>query len=127
MHFGGTLRRIIQRVLLADPRLDPVYLGKVDLSDAYMQLWVRLEDTPSVSFLVPRNKPTDKQLVGFHLCLPIGLVEITPFLCISTETITDMANVAMGDRHHTPSHPLKNLSDTQAPEEREPEPHDDEL
>ena len=90
MRFGGTLRRIIQRVLLADPRLDPVYLGKVDLSDAYMQLWVRLEDTPSVSFLVPRNKPTDKQLVSFHMSLPMGYVDTAPFFYMSTKTIADM-------------------------------------
>ena len=40
--------------------------------------------------------------------------------------IGDMANVSMGDRHHAPPHPLKKLADTQAPEEREPEPNDDE-
>ena len=58
MRFGGTLCRIIQRVLMAYPRLVPVYLGKSDLAKAYMRLWVRLQDTPSVAFLIPRKKPT---------------------------------------------------------------------
>ena len=45
MSFCGTLRRIIRRALLADPRLGLVYLGKVHLADTYMRLWFRLEDT----------------------------------------------------------------------------------
>ena len=43
--FGGTLLRIIRWLLMADPRIGQVYLGKVDLEDAYMRLWFRLEDT----------------------------------------------------------------------------------
>ena len=58
MRFGGTFYRIIRRVLMAKPRLGLVYLGKVDLANAYMQLWVRLEDTLSVELLIPRKKPT---------------------------------------------------------------------
>ena len=34
MHFGGALQRILKQVLTANPRLGPVYLGKVDLVDA---------------------------------------------------------------------------------------------
>ena len=84
----------------------PVYLGKVYLADDYMWLWVRLEDTPSAAFLVLRKKPTDEQLVGFHLDLPMGYVDSDPFFCIYTETIADMSNEAMCDRHHAPTHPL---------------------
>ena len=72
MRFGDTLRRIIQLVLLATPQLGTVCLGKVDLAEAYIRLWVRLEDTPSVAFLIPWKNPTNEQLVGFHLYLPIG-------------------------------------------------------
>ena len=35
MHFGGALQRILKKVLTADPCLGPVYLSKVDFSDAY--------------------------------------------------------------------------------------------
>ena len=58
MRLGFTLRRIMRRVLMADPILGPVYLGKVDLADAYMRIWVRLEDTSSVALLMTRKKPT---------------------------------------------------------------------
>ena len=38
MLFGGTLHRITKRVLLADPNIGPVYLGKVDMDYTYMRL-----------------------------------------------------------------------------------------
>ena len=99
MNFGVTLHHIIRRVLMANPRLGPVYLEKVDLADAYMRLWVRLEDTPSVAFLLPRKRPTDEQLVGFHLSLHMGYVDSVPYFCMSTETMEDIANTYMDGRH----------------------------
>ena len=107
MIFSGTLRRITRRVLVANPKLGPVYLGKVDLADAYMRLWVRLEDTPSMTFLIPSKTPTDEQLFGFHLYLPMGYVDNTPFFCLSMETIKDMANAAMDECHMDLTHPSK--------------------
>ena len=83
IRFGGTLHHIIRRILLVDPQLGPVYLGKVDLADAYMPLWVHLEDISSVGFLVPRNILTYEQLVGFHLSLLMGYVDSAPFLCLT--------------------------------------------
>ena len=49
MRFGGTLCCIIRKVLMADPMLSPVYLGKADPTYACMWLWVRLKDTLSVA------------------------------------------------------------------------------
>ena len=43
---------------------------------------------------------------------------------MSTETIADMANKAMGNRHPTPPNPLEALAATQAPDEWGPDPHD---
>ena len=125
MCFEGTLHRIIQRVLVADPRLCLVCLGKVDLADAYMRLRFRLEDTPSVAFLVLRKTPTYKQLVGFHILLPMGYVDSAPYFCVSTETITDMANSSMDGRHMAPPHPLEGLDEAPALAERAPEQADD--
>ena len=53
MRFGGTLQCILKQVLTADLHLGPVYLSRVDLADAYMRLWVRMEDVPYVAFLIP--------------------------------------------------------------------------
>ena len=120
IRFGGTLRRIIRRVLLADPRIGPVYLGKVDLANAYMRLWFRLEDNPYVGFLIPSKTPTDEQLAGFHLSLTMGYVDGTPFFCLTTETTTDMANASMADRHRALPHPLEELANSTAPDNRPP-------
>ena len=65
MKFGGTLRLIIQHILEEDPLLGPVYIRKVDLADAYMRLWVHLEDTPVTELLIPRKSPEDPQLAVF--------------------------------------------------------------
>ena len=59
MSFGGALQCILKQVLTADPLLGLVYLGKVDLADAYMRLWVKMEDLPSVAFLTPKKNPRD--------------------------------------------------------------------
>ena len=92
MHFGGALHRILKQVLTADPRLGPVYPSKVDLTDDYMRLWVRVEDAPSVAFLIPKKNHSDQQLVGFNLYLPTGYVDSAPYFCMATETVADLAN-----------------------------------
>ena len=76
MRFGGALQRILKQVLTADPCLVTVYLSKVDLADAYIRLWVKMEDFPSVAFLVPKKNTSNTQLVGFHLSLPMGKLTV---------------------------------------------------
>ena len=57
MIFGGALQRILKQVLTAETCLGPVYLSRVELVDAYMRMWVRMEDVPSVAFLVTNKNP----------------------------------------------------------------------
>ena len=92
MRFGGALQRILKQVLAADLRLGPVYLSKADLADAYMRLWVRTEDVPSVTFLIPKKNTSDTQLVGFHLLLPMGYIDSAPYFLMATETVTNLEN-----------------------------------
>ena len=120
MRFGGTFRHIIRRLLLDDSRLDPVYLGKAELADAYTWLWVLLKDTPSVALLIPRKNNTTKQSVGFPLSLPMGYIDSYPFFCMSTETIVDMVNASIGEHHCALPHPVDMLADKPAPKERSP-------
>ena len=42
-----------------NPRIGPVYLGKVDLANAYMRLWIFLEYTPSVDLSPPNKRLED--------------------------------------------------------------------
>ena len=67
MRLGKALHRKIDCILAAPPKLGPTFLNKLDLADAYMCIWVRLEDIPSVAFLVPKATPDEDQIVGFHL------------------------------------------------------------
>ena len=111
MRFGGELYRILKKVLMSDPRLGPVYLSKVGLDDAYMRLWARMEDTLSVTFLTPKKPPSNQQLVGFHLSLPMGYVDSAPYFYMATEMVADLANEAIAQRDAASTHPLD-----QAPE-----------
>ena len=56
MRFGGAFQRILKQVLTADLHIGPVYLSKIDLTDAYMRLCLRMEDVSSVTFLIPKKK-----------------------------------------------------------------------
>ena len=67
---GGALQRILGHVLTDDPCLGPVYIIKLDLSDAYMRLWVRMEDILSIAFLIPKKNLSNPYLVGFRLPPP---------------------------------------------------------
>ena len=75
MRFRGALLRILKQVLTIDPCLGPVYISKVDLSDTYMSLWVRIEDIPSVAFLIPKKTPSNTHLLGFLLYVPMGYID----------------------------------------------------
>ena len=74
MRFVKSLYRVIDCIMAAPPKLGPTFLNKVDLADAYMRIWVSLEDILSVSLLVPKATPEEDQLVGFHLSIPMGYV-----------------------------------------------------
>ena len=41
MCFRGTLNRVSKCLLMPEPRLGPIYLSKVDLTDAHIRLWFR--------------------------------------------------------------------------------------
>ena len=79
MRFSKALYRVIDCILKAPLELGPTFLNKVDLADAYMRIWMQLEDIPSVVFLVPNATPEEDQLVGFHLSIPMGYVESAAF------------------------------------------------
>ena len=91
----------------ADPLLGPVYMSKVYLTDAYMRLWVRMEDVLSVAFLIPKKNTSDTHLVGFHLSLPMGYIHSALYFCMATETFTYLANKTISLRYQAYMHPLE--------------------
>ena len=67
---------------------------------------MKMEDVLSVAFLIPKKNPSDTQLVGFHLSLPMGFVDISPYFCKATEVVADLANEAISHRDQAREHPL---------------------
>ena len=57
-----------------------------------MCIWVRAENVPSVSLLIPRTTQELEHIVGFHLSQPMGYVKFDPFLCASMETVSGRIN-----------------------------------
>ena len=114
MRFGGALLRILKQVLTADPHLETVYLSKVVLSEAYMRFWVRMEDVPSVTFLIPKKTPSNTQLVVFHLSFPMGYIDGAPYFVMATETVADLAYEAISQRDQEGEHPLDLAAEARA-------------
>ena len=112
MQFGRALPRLLRHIVNADPRLGPVFMSKTDLSDAYMRVWIRIEDVPKLAFVIPEAPGDRDVLVGFHLSCPMGYVESAPLFCATTETIADLAN---NDVKFTHPHPLDHIADTPPP------------
>ena len=54
IRFGQALHHLLYCIPKVHPELGLAYLGKVDLADAYMLIWVHLVDIISVEFLIPK-------------------------------------------------------------------------
>ena len=72
VRFGRALHRILDFFMEADPQLDPYLLRKVDLSYAYMRIWVRRNDISSSSLLIPKDLRDEDQVLGLRLFIPMG-------------------------------------------------------
>ena len=125
MHFGGVLHHILKQVLTADLRLGLVYLGKEDLADAYMRLWVRMEDVQFFDFLTPKKPLSNQQLIGFHLSLPIGYINRYPYFCMDIETVSDLAKNTIAHRDVASANPLEQAAEARAADDTSAEDQDD--
>ena len=109
MQFGHALDRILREILLADPKLGPIYLSKLDISDGFYRINLAIDDIPKlgVVFLV---KDGEEPLVAFPLVLPMGWANSPPIFSAATETSADLANDAIQRDDDPPSHPLDDLA-----------------
>ena len=80
MHFGGTQNHVINCILSTDPRLDPVYLIRVYLADAYMCGWDLPEYITCLLFVFLPHLSDTQTLIGLHLSLTMGFVDSAPYL-----------------------------------------------
>jgi hypothetical protein len=75
IQFRHALDRILREILLADPKLGPIYLMKIDISDGFYRINLNVEDIPKLRVVFPMA-PGQEPLVALTV----------------TETIADIAN-----------------------------------
>jgi hypothetical protein len=73
MQFGRTLHRVLQSIVYADPRGDPVHLFKLDIADGFYRVWIKPDDVPKLGVVLPAEGDDEAQ-VAFPLALPMGWV-----------------------------------------------------
>ena len=79
-----------------------------------MRLWVRMEDVPSVAFIIQKKNPSDLQLVEFHISLPMGYVDSIPYLCKSNKRVSNLSNEAIAQQYVASAHPLEQAAKARA-------------
>jgi hypothetical protein len=50
MQFGGALHQLLHAIVDAGAGRVPFYMAKVDLSNAYMPIWLSLSNLPKLAF-----------------------------------------------------------------------------
>ena len=74
MRLERVLHRLLYFIVEAEPQLSLYFKSKVDLEDAYMRIWVRLNYNPSVTLLMTNEKKHKEQLVVFYVSILMGYV-----------------------------------------------------
>lgn len=121
MQFGTALKRIIRKVLNADPRHGPVFFAKLDVKDGFYRVHVNVNDIPHLGVVLPPDADgTDR--VAFPLTLPMGWVNSPPLFCAVTETIADITNDRLQAQWTPPPHHLEQIADTPPPPPTDPVP-----
>ena len=92
MQFGRALERVLRKVATADPTQGLLYLLKIDLSDGFYRVCLRVQDAPMLGVAFP-VAPGEPLLTAIPLVLPMGWTESPPYFCTTTETIVDLANL----------------------------------
>ena len=91
MHFGHALDRILRKILLADPKLGPIHMLELDISDGFYCIDIALDDIPRLGVVFP-VKPGAEPLVAFPLVLPMGWKHSPPIFSSATETAANIVN-----------------------------------
>ena len=86
IQFGGTMWHLLSCTITADHVYDPIFLSKVNISDAYMCKWLCPEYPPLLSFFVPPHPDDPNTLIVFHLSFAICYVESAQIFCCALET-----------------------------------------
>jgi hypothetical protein len=53
--FGRALLGLLQKIARSDPRLGPVYLSKIDISDGFYRIAIHSKDVPKLAIMFPTD------------------------------------------------------------------------
>ena len=109
MQFGHALKHILREIICADPKLGPVYLSKLDISDGFCHINLAVEDIPKLGVFFS-VKDGEEPLVAFPLVLPVGWEHSPPIFCASIETDANLANNTIASSIVAPSHLLDEMA-----------------
>jgi hypothetical protein len=111
IQFDKALWCILSAIVQSNPRRGPVYLSKVDIADGFYCIWVQAVDVPELGVLLPAVAGQE-HLIGFPLVMTIGWKESPPIFTSATETITNLANVAIKEGVLQKAHRLELVAKT---------------
>ena len=111
MQFGHALDRLLREILMADPKLGPVHLMKIDISDGFYRINLNIDDIPKLGVVFP-TAPGDEPLVALPLVLPMGWKNSPPIFTTATETIADLANQRLQSHQLAQPHHLDTLAES---------------
>ncbi len=92
MQFGHALDRILQEILLANPRLGPIALMKLNIKDGFYRIALNVDNISKLGVAFP-TPPGHKPLIAFPLVLPMGWKNSPPIFSTATKTIADLTNI----------------------------------
>jgi hypothetical protein len=110
MQFGKALKRVLTKVVHADPHYGPVMLGKIDIADGFYRIGIQAQDIPRLGVILPSTD--DDPLVALPLALPMGWVESPPYFTAVTETACDLINASLRRGETLQPHHLESLAAT---------------
>ena len=87
-----TVPHFIYHILESEPVMVPVFVWKVDLSDAYIHVWLRSKKTPALVFLVFPELTKMDPLIWENLVLPMVHAGISTLFLMITEIVLDTTN-----------------------------------
>ena len=105
MQFGKALHRFLHKLVHADTRYGPVYMGKIDIADGFYRIGLSPADIPRLGVILPTHGRDP--LVALPLALPMGWVESPPYFTSVTETACDLLNVSLSNGKLFAPHPLE--------------------
>jgi hypothetical protein len=88
---------------------------KVDISDGFYQVWLRLEDIAQLSVAFPSLKG-EEPLIALPLALLMGWKNAPPIFTTVTETVANIANQRILKWRNLPPHRLDTIADTKPAE-----------